>query len=240
MIEKPKLLALVIIITLAGIIGIYAYAVLIEAKTISIADLGPKHIGSLVEVEGHIKEVDAWPDGDLGFILVDYGSGKSVDVNVDSEAVSSIPNQEKFIPGAKIRVAGLVEEYNGNLLISVRSSEGIKLLKTATSNEVPLETILERPEVFEGILVVVRGTVWEIEKIESIEACTFTLQNSSEGRYYSVSCIVFNSTELLDMDGMRIHSGDEIYFTGTFEYYEKKGIWQIQSNNGREDIIKVN
>jgi DNA/RNA endonuclease YhcR with UshA esterase domain len=239
MIEKPKLLALVIIITLAGIIGIYSYAVLIEAKTISIADLGPKYIGSMVEVEGHITEVDAWPDGDLGFVLVDYESGKTVDVNVDSEAVSNVQNQEKLIPGAKIRVAGLVEEYKGNLLIHVRSSEGIKLLKTAASNVHPLEIILKRPEVFQGVQVVVRGSVWDIEGIESLEAVTFTLQNSSGGRYYSVSCIVFNSTQLQDMDSMRIHNGDEIFFTGIFEYYEQKGTWQIQSNDGKEDIVKV-
>jgi DNA/RNA endonuclease YhcR with UshA esterase domain len=240
MIEKPKLLAMVIIITLAGIIGIYTYAVFIEAKTIPIADLGSGHIGSLVETEGHIKEVNVWQDGDLSLILIDYDSGKSIDVNIDMEAAQNIPNQEKLIPGAKIRVNGLVEDYKGALLIHVRSSEGIKLLKTAESNVLSLKVILERPEVFEGILVSVCGSVWEIEEIESLNAYTFTLQNSSESGYYSVNCIVFNTTEFVNQDGIRIHYGDEIRFTGFFEYYEKQGTWQVQSNEGRNSLVLLN
>lgn len=240
MIEKPKLLAVVIIITLSGIIGLYFYAVLIEAKTISIADLGPGHIGSLVEVEGHIKEVNAWQDGDLNFVLVDYESGKTVDVNVEVEAAENLDQQEKLIPGAKIRVSGLVEDYKGNLLINVRSSEGIRLLKTAKENNIPIDVILERPDVFEGIQVIVQGTVWNIEDIPSIEAFTFTLQNFSDGNYYSVSCIMFNTTDFVDMDGMWVQSGDEVIFTGTFEYYEQKGTWQIQSGEEKDCLIKVN
>jgi DNA/RNA endonuclease YhcR with UshA esterase domain len=240
MIEKPKLLALVIIITLAGIIGLYFYAVLIEAKTISIADLDSGHIGSLVEVEGHIKEVNAWQDGDLNFVLVDYESGKSVDVNIDAAAAENLDQPEKLIPGAKIRVSGLVEDYKGNLLIHVRSSEGIRLLKTAGENKIPINVLLERPEVFQGIEVVVQGAVWNIEEIASLEAYTFTLQNSSGGGYYSVSCIMFNATDFVDMDGRRVQSGDEVIFTGTFEYYEQKGTWQIQSGEEKDCLMKVN
>lgn len=240
MIEKPKLLAIVIIITLAGIIGLYFYAVLIEAKTISIGDLNSGHIGSIVETEGHIKEVNAWKDGDLQFILVDYESGKSVDVNIDAEAAENLLHQEKLIPGAKIKVSGLVEDYKGNLLIHVRSSEGIKLLKTADENTLPIGVLLERPEVFQGIHVVVQGTVWNIEEIESIVAYSFTIQNFTEERYYSVSCIMFNSSEFVDLDGMRIHSGDEVIFSGIFEYYEQQGIWQLQSGEESDCLIKVN
>jgi DNA/RNA endonuclease YhcR with UshA esterase domain len=239
MIEKPKLLALVILITFAGIIGIYSYAVLIEAKSVPLNELGHEHLGSLIETEGHIKEVNVWQDGDLQFVLVDYDSGKSVDVNVDVEAAENLENQEKMIPGAKIMVNGLVEDYKGNLLIHVRSSEGVKLLQTGSNNILPLETILNRPEVFEGILLTVRGNVWDIEEIESLEAYSFTIQNSSNGRYYSASCIVFNTTEFLDMDNMRIQFGDEVIFTGTIEYYNQRGTWQIQSHEGKDSLIKV-
>jgi DNA/RNA endonuclease YhcR with UshA esterase domain len=239
MIEKPKLLLLVILITLSGIFGIYAYAVLIEAKTASIADLSSKDLGSLVEVEGHIKEVSMWKEGDLNLVLVDYESGKTIDIIVESEAVKNLEHQEKLIPGAKVKVNGLVEDYKGYLQINVRSSEGVTLLQTAQSNTLLLEVILERPEVFQGVLVVVRGNVWDIEEIESINAFTFTLQNSTEGRHYSVNCIVFNITDLVDRDNMRIQSGDEIILTGIFEYYVQKGVWQIQSYEGKESLEKI-
>jgi DNA/RNA endonuclease YhcR with UshA esterase domain len=239
MIEKPKLLALVILITFAGIIGIYSYAVLIEAKSVPLNELGPEHLGSLIETQGYIKEVKVWQDRDLQFVLVDYESGKSIDVNVDVEAANSIANQEKMVPGAKIMVNGLVESYKGELLISVSSPEGIKLLQTGSNNVLPLETILSRPEIFEGISVTVRGKVWYIDQIESLEAYSFTLQNSSGSRSYTASCIVFNTTEFSDMDNMRILYGDEVIFTGTIEYYAQRGTWQIQSNEGKDSLIKV-
>ncbi len=239
MIEKPKLLLLVMLISLSGIIGLYGYAVSIEAKTISIADLGAEDIGSLVEVEGYLKEVNAWDDGDLNLVLVDYDSGVTIDVNVDAEAVKNLKHQEKLIPGAKIQVNGLVEDYRGDLQINVRSSEGIKLLQTAQSNTFPLHVVLDRPQVFEGVMVRVRGEVWDIEEIESINAITFTLQNSSNGEYYSVSCIIFDIAQLMDRDSNRIQNGDEVIFFGIFDYYEQKGIWQILSDEGKESLKKV-
>lgn len=239
MIEKPKLLMLVILVTLSGILGIYAYAVSIEAKTIPIADLGSQHIGSMVEVEGYIKEVDVWESGDLNLVLMDYSSGKTVDVNVDSEAADNMESKEEIIPGAKIRVNGLVEDYKGKILISVMSSEGIKLLQKAPGDIISLDIILERPKVFEGILVSVRGQIWEIEEIESINAFTFTLQNISDGVYYSINCIMFNTSRLVDRDDKIIQYGDEVILTGTFDYYEYNGIWQIRAEGGKENLEKV-
>jgi hypothetical protein len=51
---------------------------------------------------------------------------------------------------------------------------------------------------------------------------------------------MFNSTEFVDMDGMRIQSGDEVIFSGTLEYYEQKGTWQVQSGEERDCLMKVN
>ena len=239
MIEKPKLLAIVIIVSLAGVLGLYAYAVSIESKSMSIADLDSGDLGSIVEVEAYIKDVNAWSSGDLNLELVDYGSGQSIDVKVDADAAGNLNHPEKFIPGAKIRVNGLLEDYQGELQIHVMSSDGITLLQTAHTNVLSLGVILDRPEVFQGIFVVVRGDVWDIETIESINAITFTLHNSSEWDFRSVNCIVFNVTELRDRDGNVIHSGDEIVLEGIFEYYEKEGIWQIISEEGTQGIEKM-
>ncbi len=239
MIEKPKLLAIVIFVSLAGVLGLYAYAVSIESKSMSIADLDSGDLGSIVEVEAYIKEVDAWSSGDLNFVLVDYGSGQSIDVKVDADAAGNLNNPEKLIPGAKIRVSGLMEDYNGELQIHVMSSEGVTLLKTAQSNVLSLAVILDRPEIFQDIVVVVRGNAWNIENIESIGAITFTLHNSSQGDFRSVNCIVFDVTDLRDRDGNFIHSGNEIVLEGFFEYYKKEGIWQIISEEGTQGIEKV-
>ncbi len=237
--DTKKLIALVVSISLLGIFGLYAYAISIQAKTQSIADIDSKDLGSLVEVEGYIKDVKMWQDGELNLILVDYESGESIDVNVDAEAVQNLPDQEKMIPGARVKVSGLVEDYKGELLIHVMSSKGVKVIQQATSTTIPLNVILNRPEVFEGIEVKVRGTVWNIEEIESINAIMFILQNSSDGNYYSVGCIVFNMTRLIDMNDKSISHGSDIIFTGIFEYYAQNGIWQIQTYEGKESLDKV-
>jgi len=239
MIEKSKLLAIVIIVALVGVLGLYAYAVSIESKSMSISDLDSGDLGSMVEVEAHIKDVKVWSSGDLDLVLTDYDSGETINVKIDARATDNLNNPEKLVPGAKVRISGLLEDYNGELQIHVMSSEGITLLKTAQSNVLSLAVILDRPEVFEGIFVVVRGHVWNIEEIDSINAITFTLQNSSEGDYRSVNCIVFNATEFRDRDGNFIHSGDEIILEGYFEYYEKEGIWQIIAEDGTQGIEKM-
>jgi DNA/RNA endonuclease YhcR with UshA esterase domain len=239
MIEKPKLLAIVITVSLAGILGLYAYAVSIESKSMSIGDLDSGDLGSIVEVEAYIKAVDIWSSGDLNLELVDYGSGQSLDVKVDADAAGNLNNPEKLVPGAKIRVSGLLEDYQGELQIHVLSSEGITLLQTAQGNVLSLAVILDRPEVFQGIFVVVRGNVWNIDIIESIDAITFTLHNTSDWDFRSVNCIVFNATDLRDRDGNFIQSGDEIILEGVFEYYEKEGIWQIVSEDGTRGIEKL-
>lgn len=239
MIEKPRLLLIVILIALCGVFGLYVYAVSIESKTMSIGDLDSGDIGSMVEVEGHVMDVELWSSGDMSLHLIDRDSGKIVEVTIDSDTADDLNNQDKLVPGAKLRVSGLVEDYKGELQIHVMSTEGITLLNTAHENVLPLGILLDRPEIFEGSYVVVRGTVWEIEEIESLGAVKFTLQNSSGGDYRSISCIVFNLSSLRDRDGYSIHSGDEIIFEGYFGYYDKEGFWQISSEEGDDGIEKV-
>ena len=70
MIEKPKLLMLVIILTLSGILGLYGYAVSIEGLTTPISDLDT-HIGDLVAVEGYIENITNWY-GETSIILFDF------------------------------------------------------------------------------------------------------------------------------------------------------------------------
>jgi DNA/RNA endonuclease YhcR with UshA esterase domain len=239
MIEKPRLLFLVIVISMVGVIGLYAYAVSIESKSMSIGDLDSGDLGSMVEVEAHIKDVKAWSSGDLNMVLTDYDSGESLNVKIDARAAGNLNSPEKLVPGAKVRVSGLLEDYNGELQLHIMSSEGITLIRTAQNNVLSLAVILDRPEVFEGILVVVRGSVWNIEEIESINAVVFTLQNSTEGEYRSVNCIAFNATELKDRDGNFIHSGDEIILEGYLEYYDKEGLWQIVADQGTQGIERM-
>ncbi len=238
MIEKPKLLMLVILLTLSGILGLYGYAVSIETKTVPISEL-EANIDNLVAVEGYVKDVTVWND-EAQILLIDYASEDIVTVIIEKNAWINVQQQEKFITGAKVMARGLVEKgHLDEMLIRVMSSEGIKLLEPARNIELSLSIILERPDVFKGMNLTVEGQVWDIEKIESISAYTFTLQNSSEGQYYSVNCIVFDSPRFIDIYNKPIYNGTNIIFKGVFEYYASNGIWQIKSNEGKDSLEKV-
>lgn len=237
MIEKPKLLMLVILLTLSGIIGLYGYAVSIETKTVPISEL-EKDIDNLVTVEGYIKDITVWNE-EANMLLIDFASDATVNVLVEKNAWRNVNQQDKFIFGAKVMASGLVEKDQiDEILIRVMSSEGIQLLEPARNIKLSLD-VLERPYVFEGMNVTAEGQVWDIEKIESISAYTFTLQNSSEGQYYSVNCIVFDSPRFVDIYNKQIYNGTNIIFKGVFEYYASNGIWQIKSNEGKDSLEKV-
>ncbi len=237
MIEKPKLLMLVILLTLSGTLGLYGYAVSIETKTVPISEL-QKDIDNLVTVEGYIKDITVWNE-EANMLLIDFTSDATVNVLVEKNAWRNVNQQDKFIFGAKVMASGLVEKDQiDEILIRVMSSEGIQLLEPARNIKLSLD-VLERPYVFEGMNVTAEGRVWDITEIESISAYTFTLQNSSEGQYYSVNCIVFDSPRFVDTYNKPIYNGTNIIFKGVFEYYAPNGIWQIRSNEGKNSLEKV-
>jgi hypothetical protein len=172
-------------------------------------------------------------------LLIDFTSDATVNVLVEKNAWRNVNQQDKFIFGAKVMASGLVEKDQiDDILIRVMSSEGIQLLEPARNIKLSLD-VLERPYVFEGMNVTAEGRVWDITEIESISAYTFTLQNSSEGQYYSVNCIVFDSPRFVDTYNKPIYNGTNIIFTGVFEYYAPNGIWQIRSNEGKNSLEKV-
>ena len=102
MIEKPRLLFLVIIISFVGVIGLYTYAVSIESKSMSIGDLDSGDVGSMVEVEAHIKDVKAWSSGDLDMVLTDYGSGEILNAKIYANAAGYLNSPEKLTPTRKM------------------------------------------------------------------------------------------------------------------------------------------
>lgn len=234
MLEKPKLLMLVIVLSLTGLLALYSYAVSIESKSISLDELSEGDINSLVTVEGYIKDVESSSYSDLILTLTDYESNKTVETIIESDTLSKIEDKESLLPGAKIKVHGVVEEYKGELQIRISSSDGLEVLQKPGLESIPLDILLDRPYLYEGAIVSVNGTVHEVQGMSS--AFQFELKGSGG---YSIHCYITDIDEpLRDRDGKLIYEGDHVKITGTFKYYANKAIFEIFSNQGNEALEK--
>lgn len=128
MIERPKLLTIVIVFSLIGVIGLYLYSISLEPKRIAIKDIGEDDIGSLVEVEAYIKDSWVTQNNNLLITLIDYQTNHTLTVFVVSDVYEYLDNKEELSPGAEIIVKGEVCEYEGELEIKVISIDGIEII----------------------------------------------------------------------------------------------------------------
>lgn len=131
MIERPKLLTIVIAFSLIGVIGLYLYSISLEPKRMAIKDIGEDDIGSLVEVEAYIKDLWITEYNNLIITLVDPQTNHTLTVFVVSDVYENLNNKEELTPGAEIIVKGEVCEYEGKLEIKVTSTDGIKIINAA-------------------------------------------------------------------------------------------------------------
>ena len=128
MIERPKLLTIVIAFSLIGVIGLYLYSISLEPKRMAIKDIGEEDIGSLVEVEAYIEDLYVTKNNNLIITLIDHQTNHTLTVFVVSDVYENLNNKEELTPGAKIIVNGEVCEYEGELEIKVTSSNGIRII----------------------------------------------------------------------------------------------------------------
>ncbi len=131
MIERPKLLTIVIVFSLIGVIGLYLYSISLEPKRMAIKDIGEDDIGSLVEVEAYIEDLYVTKNNNLIITLIDHQTNHTLTVFVISDVYEILANKEELILGAEIIVKGEVCEYEGELEIKVTSTDGIKIINAA-------------------------------------------------------------------------------------------------------------
>jgi DNA/RNA endonuclease YhcR with UshA esterase domain len=127
-IERPKLLTIVIAFSLIGVIGLYLYSISLEPKRMAIKDIGEDDIGSLVEVEAYIEDLYVTKNNNLIITLIDRQTNHTLTVFVVSDVYENLNNKEELTPGAEVIVKGEVCEYEGELEIKVTSSNGIRII----------------------------------------------------------------------------------------------------------------
>ncbi len=161
MIERPKLVVIIVVLSIAGLAGLYAYASCVGPIVLTPGELDASHEGKLVEVEGVVTEARITTSGFLLIDLADLsGPGEAV-VFVDSSLAEAVGN---IVPGDIVRARGMMEMYKGESEVVPSAVGDITVVQRDATLSPEPRALLSSPSLFEGLVVREAGVVgmtWE-------------------------------------------------------------------------------
>ncbi len=230
--KRKTVLVVATIFSFVGVLGLYFYSCSIEAVSIQVGDIGMGDVGSIVRTSGYVLDHRLTSNGDLLLTLADYQDAKTIAIYIPIDVYDSIDDKKAIQPGAQIEVVGEVQEYEGELEITVSSPDDIKILQYPKDSNLTIEVLAQNPELFGGSRVTVSGQIQNIETLymwfqdEYVKATSFQLRYSGEYGNYTMDCL------LIGFDvSWEFHQGQLVRFTGTFGYYEREAKWRIVSDD---------
>ena len=163
MIEKPKMIAAIAVLSILGLVGLYAYAVNIQPLYVSPSSIGAEHQGMLVETQGAVAGVRGLSSGAVVIELVDMDKPGSVSVLVSEDIVDG---GARAVPGDIISSRGIVEMYRGQPQLVPSSAKDVYIVERGEPVKPSPFSLLSNIHLFENIPVEVEGNVvlsWEDE-----------------------------------------------------------------------------
>ena len=145
-----------------GTLALYGYSWTVSPRTIGISEIGSDDVGSYVRIDGHVRKTTAVAGGGLQVEMVDYSDFAAITVFVPGKIIGSIDFTEKIVPGCKLRVAGEVQEFGGEVEVAVSDASMVQLLAGAQDNRLGLDTLASNPETFDGMQVLIGGAIGDI------------------------------------------------------------------------------
>ena len=161
--DSRKLLSLSLAASMLGTLTLYAYAWTVNPSEVSIGRIGSDDVGSFVRTQGHVRRIVAVGGGGSQIELVDYSDFATITVFLSGKVARSIDFMGRIVPGCKLRVAGEVQEYGGELEVSVSDASMVQLLAGAQENRLGLDTLASNPQTFDGMEVLVGGGIGGME-----------------------------------------------------------------------------
>ncbi|MCK5548008.1 MAG: hypothetical protein KAI64_03275 [Thermoplasmata archaeon] len=213
---KPRFFSIVIVLSLAGVIGLYFYAICLGPMELNISEIDLEDVGLTVSTRGLIKEV--WMNDALFIDLLDVEGQSSIVVYVPLSAYEPLDFKSSLVAGAEVRVEGEVKDYDGRVEIVVKTSKGLTLLSEATGIILEIEDLAKTPELFEGMNVSTEGVVTYLETFGDGGRTGTNIVLAKDGYY--LNCIAYG-TDLSE----EISLGSIMTFNGTFEYRENRLSW---------------
>lgn len=227
------MLVLFALLSISGASIVYGYALSVKAKVYQIGELGAKDIGTIVSVNGHIKEMSVSQNNNVNLRLIDISNGAEILVFVPNRVYENFQNKADLLPGSEVKIEGYVEEYRGSLEIVVSGSDKIILLHEVKDNKISLQTLLESPDIYSSMTVNVTGTltkpdcVMNYNRIEVIDR-----EETSRRIWVSIEKKV---------DYVNRMVGDTVDVFGCLRYfpYRGEGRWEIVVSASEDNITSI-
>ncbi len=221
MLDKKKLMTLAVIISLAGTASLYLYTASRDTVRVNISEIDHRLIGTKLEIEGVISEARRLQSAYL-ISLLEEGGEDSLGVFVEDQVIDSIDEPTEIIAGARIKITGILEEYEGDLSLLVSVPGEMMIIERAYTSFIDISNLLENPEWYSGMELKVRGNVVTVDP--SSGDYYFEIE-SLGGGYHRLGCEVDGSNSVGDL---RIMNGDPVVFKGTFLYDNSTGRWLVR------------
>ncbi len=163
--ESRTRLAVSLAVCALSLLCLYAYACSVNPMDVRIGDIGTDDVGALVRTHGHVRKAETIGAGGIKIELLDITDFAIVPVYLPAKVARSIEFLTEIVPGSRVSVTGEVQEFNGQVEISVSDASMVGLLAGARENRIALDALAENAATFDGMGVTVRGAIGELEAI---------------------------------------------------------------------------
>ncbi len=200
--KDSSLLLYTVVVVLVGLSGTYMVAQSTDSASVPISELSPGMSGSILEAEGMVSEVSSTGSG-AWVVFKDPVTGDELEVFVED---GSILQEKGLMPGSIWKVRGELMVEEGGYSMYLDSPDPLVLVKKSSENYVPTSNLCNAPDLFLGMEVATRGTVFAFYegRVDNTGYVSF----SDESVNYSLQ---FRTSEV-------VQEGAYVELSGTFEY----------------------
>ncbi len=218
---KQKILTFAVIFSLIGISSLYIFSGQRASRDIRISKIDEGLVGSRISTEGNISEI-SWFSYMVLFELKEKETEEALTVNCERDMIEDLEDKKtQLTTGARVRVEGKLERYEGEINLKVDSNGGLSVIREAYSSFTPISHVLENPRWHENMNIKVRGEITNRTDSDLGEEVTITgLQDDR----YRLRCEIESPEEYEDKELL----GKPVVLKGRLTYYNKRGYWKLR------------
>ncbi len=226
MLDKDQILTIAVIVSLVGISSLYLFSSQQTTRRVSISEIDETMTGTRIRTEGFVSQI-SWFSWTVVLTLKESNHTEDITVVFDRDMADDLGEDKREIrSGAKLKVEGKFEEYDGKLDLSedsvlrVDSMGELSIEKEAYSSFTEISSLLENPRGYEGIGVKIRGDIIKEKKVSNH---TILVISGFDDSYYELTCEIRDWAHEDDL------VGKPTVVKGYWEYEDNEGRWKLIS-----------
>ncbi|MEM4308356.1 MAG: hypothetical protein QXU48_04775 [Thermoplasmata archaeon] len=226
---EKKRVSLVVILTIIAVLAtfsLFLYSIQLKPEFVPLGEISQEHIGKRIATEGILWKCRMSKNAANGE-LRDCESNATISFYVVNNAFEDFKRLNP-LPGAKLRLAGVVKEYADEIEIYVSEQNAIVVLESPSELNLGIEELLESPERFDGLYLNTTGCIASLSILKNTTTGKLigTQIELTDGNY-TLSCIAYNVCVQTDCNGASLEKGRFVRIFGQFNYNSHYGKWNL-------------